>query len=72
MDSSPSDPLVAVVGGVWIVGYAAIVIAKHTVFSDTWGSRDLALHWHYWAWQAAWTALALLAYVVAARIGRAR
>ena len=20
------------------------------VFSDSWGSRDLSLHWHYWAW----------------------
>jgi hypothetical protein len=40
---------------IWLLGYAAIVIAKHTIFSDTWGSRDLSLHWHYWAWQAAWT-----------------
>jgi hypothetical protein len=54
-----SDPIMTTVVAIWIAGYVAIVIAKHTVFSDTWGSHDLSLHWHYWAWQAAWTVLVL-------------
>jgi hypothetical protein len=47
------------VGIAWLLGYAGMVVAKHTVFSDSWGSPDLRLHWHYWAWQAAWTVFAL-------------
>jgi hypothetical protein len=64
------DRLLKAVGFVWILGYAAMVLAKHTLFADSWGSPDLALHWHYWAWQATWTVLAGGVVAVVARLGK--
>jgi hypothetical protein len=42
---------------VWVSGFVALYIAKHTLLASTWGSRDISLHWRYWAAQAIWTVL---------------
>ena len=39
----------------WVVGLVVLAILKRTVFVTTWGSSDLAVHWHYWAAQVVWT-----------------
>jgi hypothetical protein len=64
------DRVMKTVGVAWLVGYAGLVVAKHTVFSDSWGSPDLSVHWHYWAWQAAWTGFALCVLAIVDRATR--
>jgi hypothetical protein len=54
----------------WVIGHVAIIIAKHTIFCDTWGSHDLSLHWHFWAWQMAWNLIVWGAYALAVRFRR--